>query len=109
MLTRAREAPQEGLSELRMKNEELRIKNWGLRIEELSGGPPAGSVALVGFGIDSIIESSSGAVLLWRLRDGERGEERERVALRLVGWSFLLLAAYVAFDAAKSLFMREPP
>lgn len=59
--------------------------------------------------MDSVIESSSGAVLLWRLRDGERGEERERLALRLVGVSFLLLAAYVAFHAAKSLIMREPP
>ena len=69
----------------------------------------AGSVALVGFGVDSVIETSSGAVLLWRLRDGERGEARERTALRLVGVSFLLLAAYVAFDAVKSLVMREPP
>ncbi len=46
---------------------------------------------------------------MWRLRDGERGEGRERIALRLVGISFLLLAVYVAFDAVKSLIMREPP
>lgn len=75
----------------------------------IGAGVLAGSIALVGFGVDSIIESSSGAVLLWRLRDGERGEQRERLALRLVGVSFLFLAAYVAFDAAKSLMMREPP
>jgi hypothetical protein len=61
----------------------------------------AGSVALVGFGVDSIIETSSGAILLWRLRDDERGEARERLALRLVGVSFLMLAAYVAFDDAE--------
>ncbi|HYP54332.1 MAG TPA: cation transporter [Pyrinomonadaceae bacterium] len=78
-------------------------------VVSIGAGLLAGSVALVGFGVDSVIESSSGAVLLWRLRDGERGERRERAALKLVGVSFLLLAAYVAFDAARSLVMREPP
>jgi divalent metal cation (Fe/Co/Zn/Cd) transporter len=75
----------------------------------VGAGLAAGSVALIGFGVDSVIESLSGAVLLWRLRDGGRGEARERVALRLVGVSFLLLAVYVAFGAGKSLIMREPP
>ncbi|HEX5706054.1 MAG TPA: cation transporter [Pyrinomonadaceae bacterium] len=75
----------------------------------IGAGLFAGSVALVGFGVDSVIESSSGAVLLWRLSGGERGEARERTALRLVGASFLLLAAYVAFGAGKSLLTREPP
>jgi divalent metal cation (Fe/Co/Zn/Cd) transporter len=78
-------------------------------VAAIGAGLFAGSIALVGFGVDSVIETSSGAILLWRLRDGERGEARERIALRLVGISFLLLAAYVAFDAAKSLLMREPP
>jgi divalent metal cation (Fe/Co/Zn/Cd) transporter len=75
----------------------------------VGSGLIAGSIALVGFGIDSLIESSSGAALLWRLQDGDKGEEREKLALRLVGVSFLLLAAYIAFDACKSLIMREPP
>lgn len=75
----------------------------------IGAGLFAGSIALVGFGVDSVIESTSGAILLWRLRDGERGEQRERIALRLVGISFLLLAAYVAFDAVKSLIARESP
>lgn len=78
-------------------------------IAAIGAGLFAGSVALVGFGVDSVIETSSGAILLWRLRDGERGEEREGLALRLVGISFLFLAAYVAFDAVKSLVLREPP
>jgi divalent metal cation (Fe/Co/Zn/Cd) transporter len=78
-------------------------------IAAIGAGLFAGSIALVGFGVDSVVETSSGAILLWRLRDGERGERRERPALRLVGFSFLLLAAYVAFDAVKSLVMREPP
>ncbi|MGB8509594.1 MAG: cation transporter [Pyrinomonadaceae bacterium] len=78
-------------------------------VAAIGAGLLAGSIALVGFGIDSVIESSSGAILLWRLRDDERGEQRERLALKLVGIGFLLLAAYVAFDAIKSLIMRESP
>ena len=74
-------------------------------------GVLAGSVALVGFGFDSVIESLSGIALLWRLhRDDEARRERsEAVALKLVGWGFLILAAYVAFDAGKSLWFREAP
>ncbi|MEP6946395.1 MAG: cation transporter [Acidobacteriota bacterium] len=75
----------------------------------ISSGIAAGSISLVGFGIDSVIECMSGGVLLWRLRDGEHGESRERIALKLVGVSFLLLAAYVAFEAVKSLIYREAP
>lgn len=72
----------------------------------------AGSVALLGFGFDSVIEVTSGATLLWRLYadvDEERRERVEQRALRIVGVSFLLLAAYVLFDAGKSLIRREPP
>src|ERR1041385_2437369 len=76
----------------------------------VASGAISGSIALVGFGIDSFIETSSGGVLLWRLR-AERGgceaEKVERTALKLVGVSFLLLAAYVAADAAKSLIRQE--
>jgi len=72
----------------------------------IGAGALAASVALVGFGVDSIIEVSSGAILLWRLVSGEH---REKLALRLVGISFLALAFYVGFDAIKSLWLREPP
>ena len=77
----------------------------------VAAGLAAGSIALVGFGFDSVIEVTSGAALLWRLHMDapERRERAERVALKLVGWSFLLLAAYVAFDAVKALVRREPP
>jgi divalent metal cation (Fe/Co/Zn/Cd) transporter len=59
--------------------------------------------------VDSIIESFSGASLLWRLQSHETGERREQLALKLVGISFFVLAAYVAVDAAKTLVQREPP
>jgi divalent metal cation (Fe/Co/Zn/Cd) transporter len=75
----------------------------------LAAGIAAGSIALIGFGIDSLIETSSGVVLLWRLREGKEGERRERLALKLVGWSLLALAAYVGFEAAKALILREEP
>ncbi len=75
----------------------------------VGAGLLAGSIALVGFGIDSVIESISGGVLLWRLWTHEEDERRERLALRLVGVSFLLLAAYVAVDAGKTLLERETP
>jgi divalent metal cation (Fe/Co/Zn/Cd) transporter len=77
----------------------------------IGAGLVAGSIALVGFGLDSIIEVSSGAALLWRLHMDapEKRERSERIALKLVGISFLLLAAYVIFDAAQSLITRETP
>src|SRR4051812_18502764 len=75
-------------------------------IVAVASGTISGSIALVGFGIDSFIETSSGGVLLWRLNAEQRGrdaEKVERTALKLVGVSFMLLAAYIAFDAVKSL------
>ena len=75
----------------------------------IGSGIVAGSISLVGFGVDSVIECMSGGVLLWRLREGEHGESREKIALKFVGVSFLLLAAYVAFEAVKSLIYREVP
>jgi divalent metal cation (Fe/Co/Zn/Cd) transporter len=81
-------------------------------IVAIAAGLIAGSVALVGFGFDSVIEVISGATLLWRLFadvDEERREFVEQRALRIVGWSLLLLAAYVTFDAGKAIIRREPP
>lgn len=82
----------------------------------VSAALAAGSVALLGFGIDSFVESSSAAVLIWRLaveRSGARsGCEIERIeerALRLVGLSLFLLALYVAMDALAAIWWRERP
>lgn len=82
----------------------------------IGAGLAAGSVALIGFGIDSFVESVSGSVLIWRLRaevtggaDEERVEQVERRAERLVGLSFLVLGAYVAYVAVQTLIARDEP
>ena len=83
-------------------------------IASIIAGVLAGSIALVGFGLDSVIETSSGAALLWRLshaneQTAERRERAERIALRIVGASFLALSAYVGVEAARDLWTREAP
>jgi divalent metal cation (Fe/Co/Zn/Cd) transporter len=78
----------------------------------LAAGVIAGSIALIGFGLDSLIEVSSGGILLWRLHadhDEQRREAVERRALRLVGISLLALAAYVAGDSTFTLFRHAAP
>ena len=75
-------------------------------------GAIAGSISLVGFGIDSFIEVTSGSVLLWRMSvDAEvhRRALNERRALRIVGVCFLLLAAYIAYESALDLWSRRAP
>ena len=75
-------------------------------------GAIAGSISLVGFGIDSFIEVTSGSALLWRMSvDAEvhRRELNERRALRIVGVCFLLLAAYIAYESASDLRSRRAP
>ncbi len=77
----------------------------------------SGSVALLGFGIDSFVESASGSVMIWRLRaernadenDEERIEHVERRAQKLVAGSLILLAAYIAWDSITSLLANERP
>src|SRR5581483_6220100 len=78
----------------------------------LVAGLFAGSIALVGFGFDSLIEVTSGALLLWRLHadmDEEKRERVEAITLRLVGGCFMALAAYVGYDSVKSLVRHETP
>jgi divalent metal cation (Fe/Co/Zn/Cd) transporter len=68
----------------------------------------AGSPALLGFGIDSFVESLSGLVMVWRF-SGAGHEHREKMAVRLAGMSLIVLAVYVAYEAATSLYYDEPP
>lgn len=81
----------------------------------LASGAVADSVALIGFGLDSSIEVVAAAVLLWRLGlevrgvTGERLERAERRVHRVVGGTFLALAAYVSGQAVWSLATRSQP
>lgn len=81
-------------------------------IVSLAAGLLAGSVALVGFGFDSLIELLSSVAGLWRLRhDAEPAtrELAERRALRIIGVCFLLLAAYVLYESVRTLMARDEP
>jgi divalent metal cation (Fe/Co/Zn/Cd) transporter len=75
-------------------------------------GVLAGSISLVGFGIDSFIEVTSGGVLLWRMSvdaDVRKRERREKLSLRIVGVCFLALAAYVGYESISDLVSRKSP
>jgi divalent metal cation (Fe/Co/Zn/Cd) transporter len=81
-------------------------------IVALGAGIVAGSLALVGFGLDSVIEVTASGAAQWRLRadlDAARRERVERATQRIIGWSFLALAAYVAYDSVSAILQREPP
>ena len=76
-------------------------------------GLAAGSAALIGFGLDSFVESLSGGVMVWRFTpremSAEQEERAERRAVRLVGWTFLILGMYVLFESLEKLLSREAP
>jgi divalent metal cation (Fe/Co/Zn/Cd) transporter len=78
----------------------------------VGAGALAGSISLVGFGVDSFIEVSSGAALLWRMAvdaDEGRRERIELLTVRAVGVSFVALAAYVSWSAVGDLVAGTPP
>jgi divalent metal cation (Fe/Co/Zn/Cd) transporter len=68
----------------------------------IAAGAAASSSALIGFGLDSFVEVSSAAVIIWQFRS-RVPESRERLALRLIAVSFFVLAAWVTFDSLRSL------
>lgn len=71
----------------------------------LTAGSVASSTALIGFGLDSVIEVSSAAAIAWQFSAREHAvrEARERTALRIIAFSFFALAAYVTVDAVRAL------
>jgi len=78
----------------------------------IGAGTVAGSISLVGFGIDSLIEVTSGATLLWRMSvdgDATKRERNEKLSLRIVGSCFLALALYVASEAILDLTKHGAP
>ena len=74
----------------------------------VTAGAVAGSIALIGFGLDSLVEMSSGLVILWQFRHPVP-ESRERLALRLIGLSFFALAVYVTVESVRNLIDGGEP
>src|SRR6266516_1478227 len=78
----------------------------------IAAGILAGSVSLIGFGLDSAIEVTSGAALLWRLHhdaNTSRREHVERITLKIVGACFLGLAFYLTYESISSLLSHKAP
>jgi divalent metal cation (Fe/Co/Zn/Cd) transporter len=117
MQTEAHGGPARGEVLQRALGLEYLTVGWNLveGVVAVAAALAAGSVALLGFGIDSFVESASGAVLIWRLlaerrtADPEAIERLDRRAHQLVGATLFLLAAYVAIDASLALWHRERP
>ena len=87
---------------------------WNLLegLAALIAGAMAGSISLVGFGIDSFIEVTSGSALLWRMAvdsDVHRRQRNEKRALKIVGVCFLALAAYIAYESVSDLWFKRAP
>jgi divalent metal cation (Fe/Co/Zn/Cd) transporter len=75
-------------------------------------GVIAGSISLVGFGIDSFIEVTSGCAILWRMAvdsDVQRRQQNERHTLKIVGGCFLALASYITYESATALWLKRAP
>lgn len=83
-------------------------------IISIIAGAYAGSIALVGFGLDSFVESLSGSIMIWRFRkhgivSEEEEEEVEHKALKLVGYTFFILAVYILYESITKLYYKEIP
>ena len=83
-------------------------------IVSIFAGLLAGSIALVGFGLDSFVESLSGSVMIWRFRRQEEMSEEEekrieKKAIRLVAYTFFVLGAYILYESVKKIYLHEIP
>lgn len=83
-------------------------------IVSLIAGALAGSIALIGFGLDSFVESLSGVIMIWRLRhrdsvDEEAEERMEKRALRLISATFFIFGGYVLYESVRKLYLAEIP
>jgi divalent metal cation (Fe/Co/Zn/Cd) transporter len=77
-----------------------------------AAGIAAGSLSLVGFGVDSLIELGSGSVMLWRMHRDHHAEHRaryEQIALYAIGCSFILLALYLLLEAMEDILHKQAP
>jgi len=111
-------AEEKDLERLYKRGLRLEYSNVGYNVAEavasIAFGLQAGSVALVAFGLDSVVESLSGLVLIWRLRQHgkisrEKEEKIERRAIKLVAVTFFILGAYVLYESISKLVLKEKP
>jgi cation diffusion facilitator family transporter len=112
------ESEQKAMDNLHKKALYLSYFTVGYNILEgavsIFAGILAGSIALLGFGLDSIVESLSGGVMIWRFRHQkelteEEEEKREKRAAKLVACTFFVLGAYVLYESVHKLLVREIP
>ena len=75
----------------------------------ITAGLLAASIALVGFGLDSVIELFSATVVIWQLRGEITGQDRQTRAVRLIGVTFFALAAYLTIDSIRDLATHAQP
>src|SRR5215472_6060219 len=75
----------------------------------ITAGVVAASIALVGFGLDSVIELLSATIVIWQLRGEIAGQDRETRAVRLIGVTFFALAAYLTVDSIRDLATQARP
>ena len=103
-----------------LRKRALRVSYFSVGYHILEGlvsvlaGVSAGSIALLGFGLDSFAESMSGFIVIWELqKQGKLSKlEKEKVekkALRLISYTFFILAAYVFYESAKRIYFRQIP
>lgn len=104
------------LGELRRRGLWLEYLTIGWNVVEavvaVAAGMAASSIALIGFGFDSTIEVAAAAVVVWQFRSEMRGgvdEAREQRALKMIAVTFFALAAYVTFEAARTLLTQQTP
>jgi divalent metal cation (Fe/Co/Zn/Cd) transporter len=75
----------------------------------ITAGLLAASIALVGFGLDSVIELISATIVIWQLRGEITGQDRQTRAIRLIGATFFALAAYLTIDSIHDLATQAEP
>jgi divalent metal cation (Fe/Co/Zn/Cd) transporter len=106
-------APPADLERLRRRGFALEYATMGWMVAEaavaITAGVLASSIALTGFGLDSVIEFFAAIIVVWQLRGEVAGQERETRAVRLIGLTFFALAAYLAAEAIRDLLTHARP
>jgi divalent metal cation (Fe/Co/Zn/Cd) transporter len=105
--------PAAEVARLRRRGFRLEYATMGWMVAEaavaITAGLLAASVALVGFGLDSVIELISATIVIWQLRGETTGQDRQTRAIRLIGVTFFALAAYLAIDSIRDLATQARP